>query len=43
MLTLYKPCAEAVQPIRLRRFQDVKSNYVGAEGTPERAEYETEL
>lgn len=30
-------------PIRLKRFQDIKSNYVGAEGTAERNEYEAEL
>ena len=29
--------------LRLQRFQEVKSKYVGAEGTPERNQYETEL
>jgi len=34
---------EEIRPIRLKRFQEVKSKYVGAEGTPERNAYELEL
>ncbi|TGE24257.1 XRE family transcriptional regulator [Hymenobacter aquaticus] len=40
--TTNQPAAET-QSIRLKRFQDVKSSYVGAEGTPERHTYEAEL
>lgn len=34
---------EAVQPLRLKRFQEVKDQYAGVIGTSERNEYESEL
>ncbi|TGE05551.1 helix-turn-helix domain-containing protein [Hymenobacter fodinae] len=34
---------EAIRPIRLKKFNDVKDKYVGASGTPERETYEAEL